>query len=47
MCGPLNLSSFHEDAGRFDPIGFISHRTKLEEINETMRKCERARLFTR
>jgi S-(hydroxymethyl)glutathione dehydrogenase/alcohol dehydrogenase len=25
-------------AGRFDPIGFISHRTKLEEINETIAK---------
>jgi S-(hydroxymethyl)glutathione dehydrogenase/alcohol dehydrogenase len=25
-------------AGRFDPLGFISHRTKLEEINETIAK---------
>lgn len=25
-------------AGRFDPLNFISHRTKLEEINETIAK---------
>jgi Zn-dependent alcohol dehydrogenase len=24
--------------GRFDPLGFISHRTKLEEINDTIAK---------
>jgi S-(hydroxymethyl)glutathione dehydrogenase/alcohol dehydrogenase len=24
--------------GRFDPLGFISHRTKLDEINETIGK---------